>query len=59
MIKFTKKHGKNGVEVIRFNGKKWLNEKYIEIQLGHSALRNITNHYSPHLRKKRRITELR
>ena len=28
--------GKNGVEVIVFNGTKWLNEKNIEDQLKHS-----------------------
>ena len=45
--------GKNGVEVIIFNGKKWLNEKHIEKHLGHSALRNITNQHPPELKKQR------
>ena len=48
MVNITKeKHEKNGTEVIIFNGKKWLNEKHIEKQMGHSALRNITNQYPP------------
>ena len=35
-LKFVeKKHGKNGVEVIIFNSKKWLNEKHVETQLEH------------------------
>ena len=48
-----KKHGKNGVEVMIFNDKKWLNEKPIEKQMGHSALRNITNQYPLEFRKQR------
>ena len=52
MVNITKKTwGKNGVEVIIFNGKKWLNERHIEKQMGHSALRNITNQYPPELKK--------
>ena len=44
MNKITKETwGKNGVEVIVFNGKKWLNEKHIEIQLQHSNLPAIAN----------------
>ena len=43
---------KNGVEVIVFNGKKWVNEKNIETQLEHSNLVVITNEYSLELRKK-------
>ena len=38
--------GKNGAEVIIFNGKKWLNEKHIGIQLEHSNLVALTNKYS-------------
>ena len=34
---------RNGVEVIVFNGKKWLNEKHIEPQLEDSNLPAITN----------------
>ena len=45
--------GKNGAEVIIFNGKKWLNEKHIEKQMGHSALRDITNQYPPEFKKQR------
>ena len=33
--------------------KKWLNETYIEEQLGYSRLRNITLQYPKHLRKQR------
>ena len=50
MVNITKETwGKNGVEVIIFNGKKWLNEK----QMSHSALRNITNQYPPEFKKQR------
>ena len=35
--------GENVVEVIFFNGKKWLNKKHIGAQLEHSNLRAITN----------------
>ena len=45
--------GKNGIEVIVFNGKKWLNENRIEDQLKHSNLVAVTRHYSPELRKQR------
>ena len=34
---------KSGIEVIIFNGKKWLNEKHIEDQLNHSNLPAVTN----------------
>ena len=44
---------KNGVEVIIFNEKKWLNEKHIEVQLQHSNLPHITNQYSLELKKQR------
>ena len=44
---------KNGVEVIIFNGKKWLNEKHIVTQLKHSNLVAITNKYPSKLREKR------
>ena len=44
---------KNGVEVVIFNEKKWLNEKHIDVQLQHSNLRHITNQYSSELRKQR------
>ena len=36
---------KNGAEVVIFNEEKWLNEKHIGKQLGHSALRIITLQY--------------
>ena len=45
--------GKNGVEGIIFNGKKWLNEKQIETQLDHANLPAITLQYSSELRKQR------
>ena len=44
---------RNGVEVIIFNGKKWLNEKHIETQLGHANVPAITLQYSSELRKQR------
>ena len=44
---------KNGVEVIVFNGKKWLNEKHVEKQLEHSNLAAVTNQYSSELKKQR------
>ena len=44
--------GKNGIEVIIFYGKKWLNEKHIETQLEHSNLVAVINKYSLELRKK-------
>ena len=43
----------NGVEVVVFNGKKWLNEKNIEEQLEYSNLREITSTYPLNLRKQR------
>ena len=47
MIKITKETlGKNGVEVIIFNGKKWLNEKHIETQLDYANLPAVTLKYS-------------
>ena len=53
---------KNGIEVITFNEKNWLNEKHIEVQLQHSNLQHITNQYyqySSELKKtKTRITKL-
>ena len=45
--------GENGVEVIKPNGTKWLNEKQIEEELDHSALRNITRKYPSEYRKER------
>ena len=46
-----KNMGKNGVEVIVFNGIRWLNQKNIEDQ--HSNLPAITLQYSSELRKQR------
>ena len=43
----------NGVKVIVSGGKKWLNEKHIETQLGHTNLPAITLQYPPNLRKQR------
>ena len=48
---------RNGVEVIVFKGKKWLNEKHIEIQLEQSDLPAVTLQYPSEL-KKNRITKL-
>ena len=44
---------KNGVEVIVFNGKKWLNEKHVKEQLKHSNLAATILQYSSELRKRR------
>ena len=44
---------KNGVEVIIYDEKRWLNEKHIEKQLEHSNLREITSKYPEYLRKQR------
>ena len=44
---------KNGVEVIVFNGKKWLNETNIKDQLKHSNLATVTLQYYTELRKQR------
>ena len=44
---------KIGVEVTVFNEKRWLNEKYIEVQLQHSTLPHITSQYSSELKKQR------
>ena len=52
MVNITKETWKkNTVEVIVFNGKKWLNEKHIEHELKHSNLREITSKYPLNLRK--------
>ena len=45
---------KNGVEVVIFEDKRWLNEKHIEIELGHSNLARITLKYPKYLRKERK-----
>ena len=42
-----------GIEVIIFNGKKWLNEKHIEKQLKHTNLPAVTLQYSSELRKEK------
>ena len=53
MVRITKeKWIKNSVEVIVFNGIKWLNEKHIERQLGHANLVAITQGY-PEYKKHR------
>ena len=51
---------KIGVEIIKHNGKKWINEKYLEIALGYKNLVNKTQYYSDELKKKKiRNTRLR
>ena len=45
--------GKNGVEVIVFNGEKWLNETNIKDQLKHSNLAAVTLQYPLKYRKQR------
>ena len=49
----AEKQGKNGVEVIVFNGIKWLNENNIEDKLKHSNLPAATLQYPSELRKQR------
>ena len=44
---------KNRVEVIVFNGKKWLNEKHVKEQLKHSNLPAVANQYDPEVKKQR------
>ena len=41
------------VEVIKHNGKKWVNEKNLEIGLGYKYLVNNTEYYSDELKKRR------
>ena len=54
MAEITKETwGGNGVEVIIFNGKKWLNETNIKDQLKHLNLAAVTLQYSSELRKQR------
>ena len=48
-----KRWRKNGVEVIVFNSKMWLNEKHVEEQLEHSNLAAVANQYSSELIKRR------
>ena len=54
MVEITKETWeRNGVEVIVFNGKKWLNETNIKDQLKHSNLAVVTLQYPPKYRKQR------
>ena len=54
MIFITKETwGKNSVEVIPDGDIKWLNQKNVEKQLGHSNLTQITTKYSKDLGKQR------
>ena len=48
---------KNGVEVIVFDDKKWLNEKHVEKQLKNSNLAAITLHYSSEFKKQRQAIQ--
>ena len=52
-MKLLEKHGENGVEVIVFNDKKWLNETNIKDQLKHSNLAAVTLQYLLKCRKQR------
>ena len=55
MVKITKElWGKNGVEVIVINSKKWLNETNIKDELKHTNLAAVTLQCSSELRKQRR-----
>ena len=52
MVEVTKEIlGNNGLEVIVFNDKKWLNETNIKDQLKYSDLAAVTVQYSLELRK--------
>ena len=52
MIEITKETWeRNGVEVIVFNGKKWLNETNMKDQLKHSNVAVVTLQYPPKYRK--------
>ena len=54
MVEITKETwGRKGVEVIIFNGKKYLNQKHMEEQSQQSNLAVVTSQYSLELRKKR------
>ena len=54
MVKITKETWeRNGVEVIVFNGKKWLNETNTKDQLKYSNLAALTLQYPPKYRKQR------
>ena len=54
MVEITKETWeRNGVEVIVFNAKKWLNEINIKDQLKHSHLAAVTLQHIPELRKQR------
>ena len=54
MVEITKETWKKcRIEVIIFNGKKWLNEKHIEDQLKHSNLPTVTNQYCSEFKKQR------
>ena len=54
MVNITKETWeKKCVEVIIFNGEKWLNEKHVEQELEHSNLREVTSKYLLDLRKKK------
>ena len=44
--------GKSGVELIAFNGVKWVNEKNMEDQLKHSNLPAVTLQYRQSLENK-------
>ena len=44
---------KNGIKVIIVDNVKWLNEKHLEINLGHSNLSMMTLKYPKYLKKQR------
>ena len=55
MVEITKETWeRNGIEVIVFNGKNWLNEKHIKEPLRHSNSAAVTLKYSSGLRKQRK-----
>ena len=49
-----KKWSENGVEVIKYNGKKWISKKNLETALGYKNLiSNKTQYYSDEFKKRR------
>ena len=44
---------KIGVEIIKHNGKKWINEKHLEIALVYKNLVKKSQYYSDELKKRR------
>ena len=51
---FSIKHGGNDIEAIKYNGKKWINEKDLKKALGYKHFAGIKNQcYSSEFKKRR------